>query len=87
MAVTVTIDGVGRLVIPHDVRKRLHLHAGSRLRLSERGSEIVLEPEDSASALVEMAGLLVAAGSLAGPPPDHRDAREERLDSLARVED
>lgn len=80
MGSTVTIDDAGRLVIPQAIRQRLHLHAGTRLRLTERDSQIVLEPEHVEAQLKEKSGLLLVAGQLEGPVPDHRDLRDERLD-------
>lgn len=85
MASTVTIDDAGRLVIPQAIRQRLHLQAGSRLLLTERDSQIILEAEPSEARLIEVSGVLVVAGELEGTIPDHRDLRSERLDHLASM--
>jgi len=82
MASTVTIDEAGRLVIPQAVRMRLSLHAGSRLRLTERDNQIVLEPEPTEVLLKEKSGVLVLVGELEGAVPDHRDLRGERIDAF-----
>jgi AbrB family looped-hinge helix DNA binding protein len=85
MATTVTIDDAGRFVIPRAIRQRLHLHAGSRLRLTERADQIVLEVEPSEVELKEEGGILVAVGALEGDVPDHRDLRSERLGQLSSL--
>jgi AbrB family looped-hinge helix DNA binding protein len=78
-----TIDQVGRLVIPEELRVRHHLHAGSRLRVAEAEGRIVLEPIEEPTPLVERGGLLLVEAPLEGPAVDHRQLREERLQSLA----
>ena len=40
-----TIDSAGRIVLPSEVRRRLNLFAGSRLRLDVVGERIELTPE------------------------------------------
>jgi len=45
---TLQVDRFGRIVIPKDVRDRLSLREGSSLKISTRGSEIVLTVEDPA---------------------------------------
>ena len=84
MAMTVTIDGAGRLVVPLEVRKRLNLRSGSRLSLVEDDDRILLEPERSESVATERAGILVIQGDLVGEVPDHRRMRDERAGKLAR---
>ncbi len=83
MALEITIDASGRLVIPKRVRNRLRLGAGSRLKLLEQEDRIVLVPAHDEPATVEERGLLVFRGRLTGPLPDHRDLREERLGRLS----
>jgi AbrB family looped-hinge helix DNA binding protein len=81
----ITIDGTGRLVIPKAIRTKLHLGAGSRLRLREEGgSRLVLEPLFEESVPVEVDGLLIIRGELIGEVPDHRQQRADRIRSLAR---
>ena len=41
---TVRVSSKGQIVLPASVRKELGLVSGSKLRLSRRGSEIVLTP-------------------------------------------
>ena len=79
----ITIDAAGRLVIPKDVRDRLRLRGGSRLRLIEAEARIVLEPEPVEVVIREKAGILVLSGDLEGEVPDHRLVRQERLDRPA----
>lgn len=40
-----TIDERGRIVIPNEVRAKLHLRPEQRLRVTAKGQEIVLTPE------------------------------------------
>ena len=84
MAMTVTIDGAGRLVVPLVVRKRLNLRNGSRLSLVADEDRILLEPERTESVATEREGILVLQGELAGEIPDHRRLREERVGRLAK---
>jgi AbrB family looped-hinge helix DNA binding protein len=84
MAMTVTIDGAGRLVVPLEVRKRLNLRNGSRLSLVADEDRILLEPERTEAVSVERGGVLVLQGELDGEMPDHRRLREDRLGRLAK---
>ena len=45
MISAITMDGAGRIVLPSDVRRRLNLSAGSRLRLTVVAERIELTPE------------------------------------------
>ncbi len=45
MSISATVDKVGRIVLPSEVRKRLHLTPGSRLRLEVVAERIELTPE------------------------------------------
>ena len=84
MPSTITIDAAGRLVVPLPVRRRLHLVAGSRLRITEGPHSILLEPEHEEARIEEKGGILVVGGRLHGTVPDHRDVRHDRLERLAR---
>jgi AbrB family looped-hinge helix DNA binding protein len=75
----ITIDGLGRVVIPKALRTRLRLVKGRRLRVTEDGGRLVLEPAEEISKPVEVRGLLVIRGKLRGPMPDHRALRESHL--------
>ncbi len=44
MAEEVTIDDRGRVLIPAEVRRRLRLRPGQRLRLEVSGTSVVLTP-------------------------------------------
>ncbi|GIU84945.1 MAG: hypothetical protein KatS3mg008_1720 [Acidimicrobiales bacterium] len=65
----VKIDEAGRLMIPHEVRSRLDLQAGSSLELLVRSDSIVLRPLRPAGRRV--VGRRVAADR-AGRSPGHR---------------
>ena len=43
----VRLDGKGRVVIPRDIREKLGLRKGSRLRVSVVGGRVILEPVKS----------------------------------------
>jgi AbrB family looped-hinge helix DNA binding protein len=82
----ITIDAVGRLVVPKAIRARLALHEGTRLLVrEEEGRRLVLEPVSEEAALVEVDGLLVIRGRLTGEIPDHREQRVQRIRSLGRM--
>ncbi len=64
---TTTLDSTGRVVLPSDVRKRLHLAAGARFSVEVVADRIELTPEPPPEpALVNKSGRLVlaAAGEL-----------------------
>ncbi len=84
MAQAITIDGVGRLVIPKHVRQRLHLVAGTQLHLTEEDGRIILSPDRPTATLVERDGFLAIdpEGSLDPGAVDHRGARDERAARL-----
>ena len=88
MTATITIDAAGRFVLPKDMRERLHLRKGAKLRADVIGDKIELTPEPDADVRIERRGkLLVIVG---GPPFDAVAAikadREEREEVLARRE-
>jgi AbrB family looped-hinge helix DNA binding protein len=80
---TVTIDDTGRLVVPLEVRKRFHLHAGSRLSLVVDNDCILLTPERAQAIVEERSGILVVQDECAVDELDHRRHREERLGKLS----
>lgn len=84
MAIITTIDAAGRVVIPKRMREALRLMANTRLRVSEQGRRIVLEPVEEEAIVVERDGLTLIGGALVESPPGVRRVREERLDELAR---
>lgn len=75
----ITIDGVGRLVVPKPMREELGLREGTRLRIREQGRRLVLEPVAEVAEPVEVDGVLVIRGRLVGEVPDHRLLREQRV--------
>ncbi len=58
----VTIDAVGRLVVPKPLRDALGLTAGSTVDVSRYGAGLALIPSGRTARLVEEAGGLVATG-------------------------
>jgi AbrB family looped-hinge helix DNA binding protein len=77
-----TIDAAGRVVIPYKVRRALHLLPGTRLRLTERGRAVVLEPIDEEPVLIVRDGVKLLGGAIDGPVPSYSESREEWLDEL-----
>ena len=58
----VSIDGVGRIVVPKPLRDALGLRAGSTVDISRYGAGLQLLPTGPTARLVEESGVLVAAG-------------------------
>ena len=69
-----TVDRFGRLVVPKRLRTRLGWRAGTKVRIvpTRRGVEVVTEETSSPAppGLRWDNGLLVAAGTFEGKPPD-----------------
>jgi len=83
MSDTVQIDQAGRLVLPKEMRDRLHLQGGDRLVIQLRGDLIELRPEKGVR-LERVNGVLVLAGSGPVQHPDlAAETREERLAELS----
>lgn len=62
MSLSITLDSVGLVVLPSDIRLRLNLVPGTRLRLEVVAERIELTPEaDPAPALVRKGKQLVLA--------------------------
>ncbi len=78
----IAVDGAGRVVIPKPVRRKLGIRRGTKLKVSINGAQLLLEPIEEQSGVVERNGILVATGSLVGEWVDHRDLREERARKL-----
>lgn len=81
----ITIDSAGRIVIPKEIRRRLHLPGGARLVLTEDEERLVLTPRREIGGTVEKHGILVFQGRLSEGFGDHRVDREDRLAHLAAL--
>lgn len=57
-----TVDSVGRIVVPKQLRDELGLKAGSRVDISRYGAGLQLTPAGRTATLVEENGVLVATG-------------------------
>lgn len=58
----VTLDSVGRIVVPKPLREALGLRPGSTVDISRYGSGLHLVPTGRTARLVEESGALVATG-------------------------
>jgi AbrB family looped-hinge helix DNA binding protein len=72
----ISMDEVGRLVIPKPVRQRLGVQGSTRLELTEVEGGVVLTPATDGPRLVERDGILVAEREGSGPLLDWRAVRE-----------
>ncbi len=66
MNATITMDGVGRVVLPKQVRQQMHLAAGDQFALELVPDGIMLRSRSRRAELVEENGLLVHEGEPAG---------------------
>lgn len=78
MAMRVTIDKAGRLVIPIQLRRQLGVTAGAQLEATAEGGRLVIEPTANAVTLVEEEGLLVAAS----PDPEAQLTDSDVLEAI-----
>ena len=58
----VTVDSVGRVVVPKPLRDALGLRAGSTVNISRYGAGLQLTPIGRTARLVDESGALVATG-------------------------
>ena len=83
MSIPITVDRVGRIVLPSEIRRRLNLTAGSRLRLEVVAERIELTPEpEPAPALVRKGKRLLLPPS--GAPFDAAAATRAEREAQAR---
>lgn len=61
MAMRITIDKAGRVVIPKQLRRQLGVAAGAALEATAEGGRLVIEPLANEVTLVAEEGLLVGA--------------------------
>ncbi len=61
----ITIDSVGRIVVPKPFRDALGLTAGSTVDISPYGAGLQLTPTGRTARLIEESGALVATGETA----------------------
>lgn len=87
IALATALDRMGRIVLPSEVRRQLHLAPGARFKVSVVADRIELTPEPAAAPpLQRRGGRLVIAAATAGGAAEPLDAaavvRAER-DALA----
>lgn len=81
----VTIDRLGRILIPKAMRDAHGLGPGARVRIEESAAGLVLSPEREEPPVVYERGVLVFNGNPAGDLAGAVDAdRQERLDDRIR---
>lgn len=89
MTSILTLDAAGRLVLPKPIREKMHLHAGSKLRLDIVGDKLELTQEaEEVQIIRKKDGLPVVVGwegfDAAKAVREMRDDEVERLDKPFR---
>lgn len=79
-----TIDSAGRIVLPSEVRRRLNLRVGSRLRLDVVAERIELTPEPEADAALGVSATKRAVLRATGRAFDASAATRAERDAQAR---
>ncbi len=83
MNATLVLDKAGRLVLPKAIRERMHLHAGSKLRIEMVGDKIELSQEPADAQIVKRGKRRVVVGWEGFDATKAvQEAREEHLDRL-----
>ena len=81
-----TLDQLGRIELPKELRDGLGLSPGSVLAIEEKGGGILLKPVGGRSGLVRKEGILVFAGEVEGDLSEvvqrERDERSRKLSGL-----
>ena len=54
----VTVEDRGRIVIPKDIREKLGIRGGEKMRVEERDGDVVISPVNSRSSLKELRGVI-----------------------------
>ncbi len=84
MSLTISVDSAGRLVLPIEVRRRLNLVAGSKLKLDVVAQRIELTPQAEAQSPVVMSkGRRLVLAATAQASSAARAVRDERDDRAA----
>ena len=83
MYATLVLDKAGRLVLPKAIRERMHLHAGSKLRIEMVGDTLELSQEAADAQIVKCGKRRVVVGWEGFDATKAvQEAREEHLDRL-----
>lgn len=81
-----TLDQLGRIVLPQELRDDLGLSPGTVLTIEERSGGILLKPLSGRSGLVRKEGVLVFAGEVEGDVTaavqQDRDERSRKISGL-----
>jgi AbrB family looped-hinge helix DNA binding protein len=82
-----TLDDLGRVLIPKQMRDELGLNPGAVLKIEEKENQIVLTPVLDEEALVVEDGVLIFTGALEGDPDlVIQQDREERARKVAGLD-
>lgn len=86
MKSVITIDAAGRLVLPKGIREKLHLRAGSKLRVELEGGGVSLRPEpDEDKVRVVKKGKRKVLTGIEGPVDAVQAVKADRAARSARV--
>jgi AbrB family looped-hinge helix DNA binding protein len=78
-----TLDQLGRIALPQEIRDDLGLAPGTVLTIEERSGGILLKPVTRRSGLVRKEGILVFAGDIEGDVSEAvRQDRDERSSKI-----
>lgn len=85
MAVTITIDKAGRVVVPKPVRDRLGLEPGTELELTEWRDGVLLRPRSEHPSLVKVGRVWVHQGEPQGDLDIKASIKREREDRIRHL--
>ncbi len=54
----VTVEERGRVIIPKDMRDKLGIRGGEKLKVEERNGEVVMKPVSSGESLKDLKGVV-----------------------------
>lgn len=84
MAIKITIDKAGRLVVPHEIRTRLQIQPGDVLDIEAEDESIKVRPVREAATMVRRGWLLVAEPPTSPPALDVQEWIEKDREERAR---
>lgn len=85
VAMQLTIDKFGRVVLPKKIRDHLGVHTGLKLSVIETRDGVLLKPVPEASRLRRKQGILIHGGESSGPIHWSTLLEKDREDRLANI--